>query len=400
MPDSHYSVSQITRYIKSLLQTDILLQDVWVEGEVSNFTQAASGHCYFTLKDEEAVLACVMWREQAEGLAQLPRNNEAVEVRGTVSVYEARGQYQLIVETVRPAGVGRLYLKFEELRRELEGEGLFDEERKRPLPERPQRIGVVTSPVGAALRDILRTLSHRFPLVEVLLAPSQVQGEGAPPQIVRAIAALNDWPEPVDVIIVARGGGSIEELWPFNDARVARAMAASRIPIISGVGHETDFTIADFVADVRAPTPTAAAAAAVPDRAALAVAVGGLAYRLTEIAQSRLERLRSGVANERRNLQRLSPQGQVATARQRVDDLTRAATIAISHPLALRRSRLQGLEAQLASLSPLQVLNRGYALVHHLKDGRLVQRVAQVVAGEKIRVRVSDGEFTGTVNER
>ena len=399
MPDGIYSVSQITRYIKSLLQSDIMLQDVWVEGEVSNLTLAASGHCYFTLKDGAAVLTCIMWRNQVEMLGRLPKDNETVEAHGTVSVYEARGQYQLIVDTMRPFGVGRLYLMFEELKAKLAAEGLFDEERKRPLPARPQRIGVVTSPTAAALQDILRTLSQRFPLVEVLLAPSQVQGEGAPPQISQAIAALNGWSEPVDVIIVARGGGSVEELWAFNDEQVARAIANSRIPIISGVGHESDFTIADFVADVRAPTPTGAAAAAVPDRITLMGEVRGLAYRLAEITQNQVERLQTEVENETHALQRLSPQGQVMTARQRVDDLTRTATTAISHPLALRRSRLQGLTAQIASLSPLEVLNRGYALVHRQKDGQLIRQVVQATPGEKIRVRVSDGEFTGTVNE-
>ncbi len=400
MPDRIYSISQLTAYVKSALQMDPLLQDVWVEGEVSNFTRAASGHCYFTLKDERAALSCVMWRSQAALLLALPRNGEAVLAHGTVSVYEARGIYQLHVDILQPAGLGRLYLEFEALKQRLAEEGLFDDERKRPLPALPRRIGVVTSPRAAALRDILRTLSGRYPLADVLLAPTLVQGAEAPPQVVAALAALNRWSaerEPVDAIIVARGGGSLEDLWAFNDERVARAIAASAIPVVSGVGHETDFTIADFVADVRASTPTGAAAAAVPDGRELAVLVQGRAARLAELMAAEVVSSRQTLAVQERALARNSPLQLLAGYRQRVDELSRAAVLAWTHQLTLRRERLAGLRGRLEAVSPLEVLGRGYAIVRHGETGEVVRGVAQVARGDPIAVRVQDGEFEAEV---
>ena len=400
MPDHIYSVSQLTAYVKSLFQMDPLLQDVWVEGEVSNFSRATSGHCYFTLKDERAALNCVMWRSQAEYLPALPQNGEAVLAHGYISIYEPRGIYQLYVDILQPAGLGRLYLEFEALKRRLAEEGLFDEARKRPLPPLPRRIGVVTSPQAAALRDILRTLSGRYPLADVLLAPTLVQGDEAPPQIVAALAALNRWSverEPVDVIILARGGGSLEELWAFNDERVARAIAASAIPVISGVGHETDFTIADFVADVRAPTPTGAAAAAVPDGRELAAQVRQRAARLAELVTGQIAARREALARQERALARNSPLQLLAGYRQRVDELNRAAVLAWEHQLALWRERLAGLRGRLEAVSPLEVLARGYAIVRHGETGEVVRRVAQVATGDPIAVRVQDGEFEAKV---
>jgi len=400
MPDQVYSVSQLTAYIKSLFQRDSTLQDVWVEGEVSNFSRAASGHCYFTLKDERAALSCVMWRSQAEWLLSLPRDGDAVLAHGYVSIYEVRGIYQLYVDILQPAGLGRLYLEFEALKRRLAEEGLFDEARKRPLPRLPRRIGVVTSPQAAALRDILRTLSGRYPLADVLLAPTLVQGDEAPPQIVAALEALNRWSverEPVDVIILARGGGSLEELWAFNDERVARAIAASAIPVISGVGHETDFTIADFAADVRAPTPTGAAAAAVPDGRELAGQVRGLEARLTELMAGQIAARREALARQERALARNSPLQLLAGYRQRVDELSRATVLAWEHQLALWRERLVGLRGRLEAVSPLEVLARGYAIVRHGETGEVVCRVAQVATGDPIAVRVQDGEFEAKV---
>ncbi len=400
MADRIYSISQLTAYVKSALQMDPLLQDVWVGGEVSNFTRAASGHCYFTLKDERAALSCVMWRSQAALLLALPRNGEAVLAHGTISVYEARGIYQLYVDILQPAGLGRLYLEFEALKQRLAEEGLFDDERKRPLPALPRRIGVVTSPQAAALRDILRTLSGRCPLADVLLAPTLVQGAEAPPQIVAALAALNRWSaerEPVDVIIVARGGGSLEDLWAFNDERVARAIAASAIPVISGVGHETDFTIADFVADLRASTPTGAAAAAVPDGRELAVLVQGLAAQLAGLMTEEVISSRQTLAVQERALARNSPLQLLAGYRQRVDELSRAAVLAWDHRLTLWRERLTGLRGRLKAVSPLEVLGRGYAIVRHGETGEVVSRVGQVARGDPIAVRVQDGEFEAEV---
>jgi len=282
------SVSQITAYIKSLFTTDELLSDVWISGEVSNFKLATSGHCYLTLKDGDASIRSVIWRTAATRMV-LPRDGDAVMAHGYVSVYEGQGVYQFYIDHLEAAGAGRLWQEFEQLRGRLTAEGLFDDARKRPIPARPRRLGIVTSANAAALRDILHTLAARYPLVGVILAPALVQGASAPPSICAALEMLNRWStdhEPLDAIIVARGGGSIEELWAFNDERVARAIAASGVPVVSGVGHETDFTIADFVADLRAPTPTAAAAACTPDLRQVLVALADLEQSAqTAIAQ-------------------------------------------------------------------------------------------------------------------
>ena len=264
-PPSAWSVADVNRYLRDLLESDHNLNDLWVKGEVSNFSRPRSGHLYFTLKDEKASLRCVMWRNSAQRQAYLPSDGDLVEVHGSVSVYEVAGQYQLYADTIKPLGEGALFQEFLRLKAKLEAEGLFDEERKRPIPIWPSRIGIVTSPTGAALRDMVDTLRRRYPLVEVILAPSAVQGREAPPEIVAGLQNLNRTAAP-DVILLARGGGSIEDLWAFNDENVARAITASNAPVITGIGHQTDFTIADFVADLRAPTPTAAAELATPNR--------------------------------------------------------------------------------------------------------------------------------------
>ncbi|OIO98837.1 MAG: exodeoxyribonuclease VII large subunit [Anaerolineae bacterium CG2_30_64_16] len=397
-PASIYTVSQVTAYIKSLFAEDLLLADVWLSGEVSGFTQASSGHCYFTLKDGGAVLKAVIWRTQAARMV-LPRNGDQVLAHGYISVYEQGGTYQLYVNHLEPAGVGRLWLEFERLKARLEAEGLFDEARKRPIPERPARVGVATSPTAAALRDILRTLAARFPLVDVILASTPVQGDAAPAGIVAALDALNRWSaerEPLDAIIVARGGGSIEELWAFNDERVARAIATSAVPVISGVGHETDFTIADFAADVRAPTPTAAAAVATPDARELVARVAGLATAARGGMTNRLAAARMGVENLTRRLTRLSPALRLAGDRQRVDDLSRRASLAMAHRLTSIRARLGGQRLQLSALDPARVLARGYAIVSK-PDATVVSSTTQVAAGDPLRVRVADGAFDAQV---
>jgi exodeoxyribonuclease VII large subunit len=394
-----YKVSQITRYIKGVLEADLLLQDLWLEGEVSNFSQSTAGHVYFTLKDEESQIPCVLWRSQAEQQISLPRNGEAVICHGRVSVYEVQGRYQFYVDLIQPAGLGALHLQFEALKARLQAEGLFDVAHKRPLPPFPRRLGVVTSPVGAALRDILHVLERRYPLVEIVLAPTLVQGEEAPEQIAEAIRALNEETD-VEAIIVARGGGSLEELWAFNDERVARAIFASRVPIVCGVGHETDFTIADFVADVRAPTPSAAAELAVPDRRELQAMIRLRERRLARLMRGRLEGWRLRLESLERALSRLSPQARIEGYRQRVDELTRAALAHLSHHLDLRRERLRGYASQLQSLSPLTTLQRGYSITTHLGTGQIVKRVTQVAPGDPIEVQVSDGSFGGTVGRQ
>jgi len=396
-----YTVSQLTGHIRRLIESDVELRDVWVEGEISNFHRAPSRHCYFTLKDADAQVPCVMWRNVAQAQHSLPLDGDRVLAHGRVGVYEAGGRYQLYVDQLQPAGVGDLYLAFERLKAQLEAEGLFAPERKRPLPHFPRRIGVVTSPGAAALRDILNILSRRYPLAEVLLAPATVQGDAAPPQIIAALEALNaragaDELHPVDVIIVARGGGSLEELWAFNDERVARAVAASRIPVICGVGHETDFSLADFAADVRAPTPSAAAELVAPDRADLRAQVAGLAAALTTTLQGMIGEQRWRLAEQARALKHLSPEIQLAQARQRVDDLLGRAEAAVRHGLALHRERLGGIAGRLAGVSPLGTLERGYAIVHHRETATVVRSVAQVAPGDALDIRVTDGDFEAT----
>ncbi len=397
------TVTQLVSQIKTLLEREQTLRNVWLQGEVSNFTRAPSGHCYFTLKDERAVLSCVMWRNDAVRLLRLPQNGQQVLVHGYVSLYESQGKMQFYVDALELAGVGRLYQELEALKARLAAEGLFEPERKRPLPAWPQRIGLVTSPRAAALRDILRTLAVRFPAVDVLLAPTLVQGAEAPAQIVAAIELLNAWStgvEPIDLLIVARGGGSIEELWAFNDERVARAIAASTLPVISGVGHETDFTLADFAADRRAPTPTGAAAAAVPDRLELAGQVRSLRSRQALAMAQQIAGRQQRLAQSQRLLARLSPAVQIAGRRQQVDDLSLAMQRQMRHRLALRRAELAGLGARLANLDPRAVLHRGYAIVYQRDSGRIVTSTRAVAAGDALHIVVADGEFTGVVTSQ
>jgi exodeoxyribonuclease VII large subunit len=390
------TVSQLLAQIKTLLTDDRSLSDVLLEGEVSNFKQATSGHCYFTLKDRNALLPCVMWRTDAARLRRLPQDGEQVVVHGAVSLYEAQGKLQFYADHLEMAGVGRLYQDFEALKARLAAEGLFDSSRKRPLPAWPRRIGVVTSAQAAALRDILRTLAARYPAVDVLLAPAAVQGVDAPPQIVAALAQLNAWSatvEPIDVILVARGGGAIEELWAFNDERVVRAIAASAIPVLSGVGHETDSTLADFAADLRAPTPTGAAALAVPDRLELSNQVRLLRGRLRASSVKQLAAERAHLAQTRRLLARLSPQTHIASRRQQVDDLGQALARQVRQGLLVRRLEVESQRAQLASLDPRAVLQRGYAIVQQSATNRVVASVRQVSAGDHLRVLLADGQF-------
>jgi exodeoxyribonuclease VII large subunit len=387
------SVSQLTARIRRLIEGEPELSSLWVEGEVSNFSRASSGHCYFTLKDAGSQIGCVMWRNVAQAQDYLPDNGDQALAHGRVDVYEKAGRYQFYVDRLRPAGVGPLYQQFELLKARLEAEGLFAPERKRPLPSFPRRIGLVTSPTAAALRDITNVLGRRYPLAEVLLSPTQVQGDSAPPQIVAALDLLNERDD-VDVIIVARGGGSLEELWAFNDERVARAIADSRIPVICGVGHETDFTLAGFAADVRAPTPSAAAELVAPDRADLGVQVADLSMALAEVLRGRVEGRRWQLAEQMQALRHLSPATQLGQARQRVDELLARAETVLQHNLILGRERLTGMVGRLGGVSPLGTLERGYAIVRHRgKKGAVVRSIAQVAPEDELGVRVTDGEF-------
>jgi len=389
-----YSVAQVATYIRELLETDVHLADLWVEGEVSNLARSAAGHTYFTLKDESAQLRCVMFRRQHAGTPL--EDGTQVTAHGRISFFERRGELQLNVDFVQPAGVGIWQAQLERLKAQLEEEGLFEPSRKRPIPSFPRRIGVVTSPTGAVFHDICNIIGRRWPLTEIVLAPTPVQGDEAAPTIVEALSRLNDEPD-IDVIIVARGGGSLEELWAFNDERVARAIVASRVPVISGVGHEVDLTIADFAADVRAPTPSAAAELAVPDRAELQAGVRARRMRLAGALQEGLAERQQSLHYLRQDLRRASPLDRVQSLRQRVDELSQASGLQLRHLLALRRERLNGLAGKLATLSPFATLERGYAIVRHAGTGRVVSSVAQVAADDPILVRLQDGEFEATV---
>lgn len=387
-----WSVASLTRYIRQTLESDYRLQDLWVAGEASNVSRPASGHLYFTLKDQESSLRCVMWRSEVDRQLHTLREGEAIEAHGHISVYEAGGQYQMYADNIRPAGEGALYQEFLRLKALLEAEGLFDPERKRPLPPWPNRIGVVTSPTSAALRDVLHVLRRRFPLVEVILAPTLVQGDDAPEGIIIALEALNTHVQP-DEILLVRGGGSMEDLWAFNHEGVARAIATSKAPVITGIGHETDILIADFVADVRAPTPSAAAEVATPDRSVLGEELVDMRRDMARVFKQRLWELRRALDELLAALRLVSPQMQVASARQRVDELLLRISSAVRHNLALRRADVAGATKILRAVGPSEVLARGYAVVKRVDDGTVVRTVKKVNSGDALEVRVSDGTF-------
>ena len=388
-----YTVSQVATYLKDLLEADPSLSDLWVRGEVSNHVRAGSGHHYFTLRDAEGAMRCVQFKP-ARG-AEFLQDGAEVLAHGRVSIYAVRGDLQFYVDMVKPEGVGALQQAFEELRRQLDSEGLFGVARKRELPPFPKRIGVVTSPTGAVIQDITNVLQRRYPLAELVLAPTAVQGDAAAPGIVGAIGALNLDPG-IDVIIVARGGGSLEDLWAFNEEIVARAIFGSEIPVVSGVGHETDITIADLVADVRAPTPSAAAEIVVPDRRELASAVAGFANRLSDRASRQVTDHRMRLEQAVDRLAVLAPE--TGHPRQRVDELLKAAGQALGQSLAIHRERLRSLELQLSALDPSAILSRGYAVVRG-EDGSIVSSVTQLAEGHSFDLTLADGEVSAEATQ-
>jgi exodeoxyribonuclease VII large subunit len=390
-----WTVAELSSYVRQMFDLDYRLQDIDVAGEISNFTRAASGHLYFTLKDGAAQVKCVMWRNMAERLRFRPAEGDAVVAHGRVSVYEAGGVYQLYVDRLQPAGRGDLAAAFERLKERLMAEGLFDAEHKQPIPRWPRKIGVVTSADGAALRDILNVLARRNPLVTVLIAPTLVQGELAPAQIVRALRWL-DGRDDVDTILIARGGGSIEDLWAFNDERVARAVYDAGHPIISGVGHETDFTITDFVADLRAPTPSAAAELAAPDLSNLRPALAEINNRLLEALNAGLAARRRAVQAQAQLLWLLSPRRTLDSDRQQVDVLVGRLGYAAGRILDWQRARLAVAGASLSAVSPLATLGRGFAIVRDA-EGRIIRSATAARPGQLIVVQLSDGQFGAQV---
>src|SRR3972149_1644768 len=390
------SVTELTRYMRALMDSAEILRDIWVSGELSNLSQPSSGHIYFSLKDQTATLRCVIWRTTAMRMLVNLRNGQAVEAHGAISLYERDGTYQLYVDSLRLAGEGWLYQEFLRLKARLEAEGLFDEARKRAIPAIPQRIGIVTSATGAALQDILNTLTNRYPLAEVILSPAPVQGDDAPPRLVKALQRL-EAARP-DVIIMARGGGSLEDLWAFNDERLVRAIVASSIPVITGIGHETDFTLADFAADLRAPTPTGAAVLATPDAAEMRAALGSLLLHLDSAMVALIVASKRDTADILLRLGRLSPQRKVQDDRQRLDELLERAVRSLSAHQRLRHAQVDGLSSRLQALSPLAVLQRGYAVLRG-PDGRILQSVSQVKPGDIVEARIQDGDLTAQVQQ-
>ena len=391
-PGTPLTVREVTTHIKQLLERSELLREVEVAGEISNFTHHASGHLYFSLKDEHATLSCVCFRTAAARLGFIPENGQRVVAGGEITVYEKAGRYQLLVRRMRPDGLGALAAALEKLKAKLSAEALFDPSRKRPLPRFPAGIGLLTSPTGAAIRDMATIIRRRYPLARLVVVPTIVQGEGAPESIVASLQRANITPE-LDVLIVGRGGGSIEDLWCFNDERVARAIFASRLPVISAVGHETDYTIADLVADVRAPTPSAAAELVVPDRRELVAALLVGRQRLALALRRRADAARARLAAVASRPGLREPQRLTAEYNLRVDDAAQHLLAAVRHQTQRGTARLETLTGKLSALGPPAVLARGYSICRRVDDRALVTSTTQVMAGDGVEITVSDGHF-------
>ena len=389
-----YSVTQLTKEIKKVLETSF--PRLWVEGEISNLKRHSSGHIYFTLKDAGAQISCAMWKFRAAQLRFAPTDGIKVLVEGDLQVYERGGNYQLIVQQIQPAGMGALQLAFEQLKKRLHAEGLFEEQHKKALPAFPDSIGVITSPTGAAIRDIISVLRRRSPATKIILYPVRVQGEGAAQEIAEAIRDFNTY-QKVDVLIVGRGGGSLEDLWAFHEEIDARAIFESTIPIISAVGHEVDFSIADFVADFRAPTPSAAAEIAVRDWKEL---VGQLNYyqeKLTTLLHRKLDMIRDKILRFSDSYAFRRPLDMVFQYRQQLDEFHRHMSKSIGHQLAMKKQALQHLEQQLATVNPEAVLKRGYSIT--LFNGKAVKDAALLSPGNEVDIVLAKGKLQSTVNK-
>ncbi len=387
-----YTVSELTRRIKQMLETGFA--SVVVVGEISNLKHHTSGHVYFTLKDETSQLSAVLWRSRVQNLPLMPRDGMKVIVTGRITVYEVRGTYQIDVASIKPLGAGELQMAFERLKEKLSGEGLFDGSRKKPLPQYPERIGIVTSKTGAVLHDMMHVFGRRFPALTILLVPVRVQGAGAAEEIAQAVRDLNAFGN-VDVVIVARGGGSLEDLWAFNEEVVARAIAASRIPVVSAVGHEVDFTIADFVADLRAPTPSAAAEIVVKDRAAILEILRDFAYTMHESLASRLKQHREHIGYLLKSHAFNRPIDLLHSHSQHVDELTRSMVAFTSHRYALSASQLRGIGQRLAALDPTLTLKRGYAVIR--KNGKIISTAVHLHTDDDVTISLHDGDVPSRI---
>ncbi|MFH0992298.1 MAG: exodeoxyribonuclease VII large subunit [bacterium] len=381
-----HTITEITQKIKLSLEQNF--QRVWLQGEISNFKRHTSGHLYFTLKDEGAQISAVMWRSRIQNLSMNPADGMKVIARGAITVYPPRGNYQIDVDQLQPLGIGELQQAFERLKQKLASEGLFDEAHKKPLPEYPERIGIITSPTGAAIKDILSVLSRRFPSLEILFTPVLVQGSGAAEEIASAIRAMNEYGN-VDVLIVGRGGGSLEDLWAFNEEIVAREIFASKIPVVSAVGHEIDFSIADFVADLRAPTPSAAAELVVKDRRELIEVIGNICYTLRDNLTHRIDTLRNRIQSIVSSYSFNRPKDLLHQSMQRLDELDRSMALSMIRMLNDAQQRSRHLQARLGSVNPDDVLKRGYTIIR--KEGRVVSSVRRVTGGDDVQIQFHDG---------
>lgn len=390
------SISHLTTILKGIIEDDEDLQNLWVDGEISNLTIARSGHAYFSLKDDGSQFRAVMWRHALARQRAMPREGDRVIAHGNITLYQPRGEVQLQVDVLQPQGTGILQLKLEELRQRLDSEGLFDPLRKRPLPAFPQRIGVVTSASGAVWHDIQQVIRRRYPLAELILAPATVQGETAPGSLVDALRTLQEQVRP-DVIIIGRGGGSIEDLWAFNDERVVRAIFASTVPIISAVGHETDWTLSDEVADERAPTPSAAAELAVPDLGQIDLALEQLHGRIRSLVTDNLDRALQQLDDMGERLARVSPTAGLDVLERELIQLSDRMTLSIRHSLTVARHDVLAMEELIRALSPQSLLHRGYAYVEDAESLTPVRSVSDVRPGSLIRAHVSDGQFSATI---
>lgn len=388
------TVSQITQYIKAMFTSDVLVQSISLRGEISNLVERG-GHMYMTLKDEGAVIKAVIFKSALVRLKFRPENNMTVIAHGRINVYEQSGQYQLYVDMLEPEGIGALAKAYEQLKKKLEAEGLFDASKKKKLPKIPKRVGVITSPAGAAVRDMINVLTRRFPLAEMIIFPSLVQGEEAPRQLSSGIRYFNRT-RSVDVIIIGRGGGSIEDLWAFNDETLARTVASSEIPVISAVGHESDFTICDFVADMRAPTPSAAAELAVPDATELIASLASQSARLTGAFSAKVKRARGELdfLTSRRVMR--SPLAMLDDKNMRLSHITDRAYMAYSRMLSDKKAELSKSLSKLEALDPLSVIARGFSVAFD-KNGKIIRSVSDVNAGDSFDLCVSDGNIKALV---
>ncbi len=387
--DQAVSVTELNGIVKGLLDTEPLLNDIYVRGEISNFKAHSSGHFYFSLKDEGGIIRSVMFRSSAVMLPFFPENGMKVIAHGRVSAYVRDGQYQLYVDSMEPDGIGSLYIAFEQLKAKLSAEGLFDESKKKSIPKIPRRVGVITSPTGAAVRDIINITGRRFPYAEIVLYPSLVQGADAPLSLCGGVSYFNET-KSVDVIIIGRGGGSLEDLWAFNDEMLARTVFSSDIPVISAVGHETDFTICDFVADMRAPTPSAAAEIAVPDAFELKRKINNIISREEAILSVKIDAYRKRLTSIEHSRTLVSPMNMLEDKRMNVFDISKRLENSVEHILSDRIKSLAAVAGKLSALDPLSVISRGYSAAFN-NDGSIIKSVNDVQIGDSVELRVSDG---------